>query len=178
MLLLMPRSTAGRPHPAPLVRRREDRAASAEAPAYGRYEKITFGTNKQGVNRTRAELEAERIVQQIERGTWVPPRLEPRRDRLEDAMERLGVPFDETFRGFAERWWRSKQLDLAEKTFIDYSWRLGYLQRVGGPHRQLPSENTPRHAWLLQRLRRWSSPKQAQQHPWCAAPGRLLDDEG
>ena len=52
--------------------------------AYGRYEKVTFGTNKQGWNRTRAELETERIMQQIERGTWVPPRLQPREDRLED----------------------------------------------------------------------------------------------
>ena len=43
--------------------------------AYGRYEWMTFGTNKQGWNRTRAELETERIMQQIERGTWVPPRL-------------------------------------------------------------------------------------------------------
>lgn len=57
--------------------------------AYGRYERVTFGTNKQGRNRTRAELEAERIAQQIERGTWVPPRLEPRRGRLEDAMAGL-----------------------------------------------------------------------------------------
>ena len=89
--------------------------------AYGRYEKVTFGTNKQGWNRTRAELETERIVQQIERGTWVPPRLEPREDRLEEAMAALGVQVDETFRVFAKRWWRSKQLDLDENTFNDYS---------------------------------------------------------
>jgi hypothetical protein len=44
----------------------------AQVRAYGRYEKVTFGTNKQGWNRTRAELETERIVQQIERRTWVP----------------------------------------------------------------------------------------------------------
>ena len=56
----------------------------AQVRAYGRYEKVTFGTNKQGWNRTRAELETERIMQQIERGTWVPPRLQPREDRLED----------------------------------------------------------------------------------------------
>ena len=41
----------------------------AQVRAYGRYEKVTFGTNKQGWSRTRAELETERIVQQIERGT-------------------------------------------------------------------------------------------------------------
>ncbi len=116
--------------------------------AYGRYERVTFGTNKQGWNRTRAELEAERIAQQIERGLWVPPRLEPRRDRLEDAMAGLGLQIDETFRAFAARWWRSKQLDLAEKTFVDYSWRLSYLQRFFGRYRL--SEITPR---LIDRFR-------------------------
>jgi len=63
--------------------------------AYGRREKVTFATNKQGWNTRRAELEAERIVQQIERGTWVPLRLEPREDRLEAAMADLGVTVDE-----------------------------------------------------------------------------------
>ena len=37
--------------------------------AYGRREKVTFGTNEQGWNRQRAELETEKILQQIERGT-------------------------------------------------------------------------------------------------------------
>ena len=40
----------------------------AKVRAYGRYEKVTFGTNTQGWNRTRDELETEKIVQQIERG--------------------------------------------------------------------------------------------------------------
>jgi hypothetical protein len=39
--------------------------------AYGRRERVTLGTNTQGWNQQRAELELERIVQQIERGTWV-----------------------------------------------------------------------------------------------------------
>ena len=43
----------------------------AKVRAYGRYEKVTFGTNKQGWNRTRAEARTKRIIQQIERGTWV-----------------------------------------------------------------------------------------------------------
>ena len=103
--------------------------------AYGRYEKVTFGTNKQGWNRSRAELEAERIMQQIERGTWVPPRLQPREDRLEEAMAALGVQVDETFRVFAKRWWRSKQLGLDQDTINDYEWRLGYLERFFGRYR-------------------------------------------
>jgi integrase len=100
--------------------------------AYGRREKVTFGTNKQGWNRQRAELETEKIVQQIERSTWVPPRLEPRADRLQDAMGQLGVRVDETFRVFANRWWKSKRLRLDDRTVGDYEWRLGYLQRFFG----------------------------------------------
>jgi hypothetical protein len=73
----------------------------AKVRAYGRYEWVTFGTNKQGWNRTRAELETERILQQIERGTWVPPRLEPSEDRLEEAMAAQGA-VEESFRVFRQ----------------------------------------------------------------------------
>jgi integrase len=107
----------------------------AKVRVYGRYEKVTLGTNKQGWNRTRAELEAEKIVQQIERGTWVPPRLQPREDRLGEAMAELGVHIDESFRVFAKRWWRSKQLGLDEDTVNDYQWRLSYLERFFGRYR-------------------------------------------
>lgn len=110
--------------------------------AYGQREKVTFGTNKQGWNAQRAEIEAERIVQQIERGTWVPPRLEPREDRLEAAMTDLGVTVDESFRVFAKRWWRAKQLGLDADTINDYEWRLGYIERFFGRYRL--SEITPR----------------------------------
>ncbi len=114
----------------------------ARVRAYGRREKVTFGTNKQGWNRTRAELETEKILQQIERGTWVPARLEPRADRLEDAMAGIGVQMDETYRAFAKTWWRSKQLRIDETTVGDYGWRLGYLERFFGRYRL--SEITPR----------------------------------
>jgi integrase len=107
----------------------------AQVRAYGRYEKVTFGTNKQGWNRTRAELEAERIMQRIERGTWVPPRLQPREDRLEEAMAALGAQVDETYRVFAKRWWRSKRLGLDADTINDCEWRLGYLERFFGRYR-------------------------------------------
>lgn len=107
----------------------------AQVRAYVRYEKLTFGTNTQGWNRTRAELETERIMQQIERGTWVPPRLQPRGDRLEEAMAAVGVQVDESFRVFAKRWWRAKQLGLDEDTINDYEWRLGYLERFFGRYR-------------------------------------------
>ena len=114
----------------------------ARVRAYGRYEKVTFGTNKQGWSRNRAEFEAERIVQQIERETWVPPRLEPREDRLAETMGALGVQVDESFRAFAKRWWRSKQLGLDADTVNDYEWRLTYLERFFGRYRL--REITPR----------------------------------
>jgi len=106
----------------------------ARVRAYGRYERVTFGTNKQGWNRQRAELETEKILQRIERDTWVPPRLEPREERLEDAMTQLGVRVDETFRVFAKRWWKSKQLRIDANTASDYEWRLGYLLRFFGSY--------------------------------------------
>jgi integrase len=100
--------------------------------AYGRREYVTFGTDKQGWNGQRAELELERVVQQIERGTWVPPRLAAKEDRAAAAMSQLGVKVDESFRVFAHRWWSSKQLSIGENTINDYEWRLAALQRFFG----------------------------------------------
>src|SRR5438552_2330939 len=114
----MPRPSAGY-----VIERRwsdgETVSYGAQVRAYGRYEKITFGTNKQGWNRRRAELEAERIVQQIERGTWVPPRLEPCPDRLEDAMGALAVPFDGPFRGVGGRSARFLKRARPQRTFLE-----------------------------------------------------------
>lgn len=107
----------------------------AKVYAYGRYEKVTFGTNRQGWNRKRAELETEKIVQMIERGTWVPPRLEPREDRQAEVMAGLGVNVDELFRIYAKTWWKSKRLNVRAKTVSDYEWRLVYLLRFFGRYR-------------------------------------------
>lgn len=136
--------------------------------AYGRREKVTFGTNRQGWNRRRAEIEAERIVQQIERGTWVPPRVEPRKDRLQAAMAELGVSVDETFLVFATRWWRAKQLGLDSNTINDYQWRLSYLERFFGRYRL--SEITPR---LVDRFRD-ELHEQAEAIRTATARGRVL----
>lgn len=120
----------------------------ARVSAYGRREKVTLGSSLQGWNRVRAELELERIVGQIERGTWVPPRLEPRTDRVAGAMSKLGVDIDETLTVFARRWWESKRLRVGDSTVADYGWRLGYLERFFGRYRL--SEITPR---LVDRFR-------------------------
>ena len=99
----------------------------ARVTAYGRAEKVTLGNSKHGWNEVRAELELEKIVQQIERGTWVPSRMRPKADRLADAMAALGVEVDEQFRTFANTWWEAKRLTLDAKTVVDYAWRLSYL---------------------------------------------------
>jgi integrase len=104
----------------------------ARVRAYGHREHVTFGTSREGWNRTRAELALEKILQQIERGTWVPPRLEPKHDRTVAAMAQLGVRVDESFAVFAKRWWNSKRLSVEASTVHDYEWRLGYLRRFFG----------------------------------------------
>jgi integrase len=108
---------------------------TARVHAYGRREHVTFGTSRHGWNHVRAELELERILQQIDRGVWVPPRLEPPEDRAVTTLSQLGVRTDETFEVFARRWWRSKRLQLEASTAHDYEWRLDYLRRFFGRHR-------------------------------------------
>ena len=128
---------------------RETVSYGAQVRAYGRLREGHVRHQQAGLEPDPAlELETERIMQQIERGTWVPPRLEPREDRLEAAMAALGVQVDESFRVFAKRWWRSKQLGLDEDTINDYEWRLGYLERFFGRYRL--GEITPR---LVDRFR-------------------------
>jgi integrase len=100
--------------------------------AYGRRGRVTFGTSAAGWNRVRAELELEKILQQVERGTWVPPRLEPKEDREVAALAQLGVRLEEPFSVFATRWWNSKQLRVEAATVSDYEWRLDYLRRFFG----------------------------------------------
>jgi integrase len=100
--------------------------------AYGVRTRITFGTSEQGWNRRRAELELEKILQQVERGTWVPPSLAVKEDRRAAAMASLGVHIDERFSAFAARWWESKRLRVQDRTIADYEWRLGYIERFFG----------------------------------------------
>ncbi len=57
-------------------------------------------------------------------------------------MAQLGVRIDETFRVFANRWWKSKHVRIDQSTVSDYEWRLGYLQRFFGRY-QLREITTP-----------------------------------
>jgi integrase len=80
-------------------------------------------------------LELEKILQQVERGTWVPPRLEPSQDRAAATLAQLGVRLEESFNVFAKRWWNSKRLRVEPATVNDYQWRLDYLRRFFGRYK-------------------------------------------
>jgi integrase len=92
--------------------------------AYGRRHRLVFGTNLQGWGTTRAEIELESILQQVDRGTWVPPEkktsVKPTREAQPDGHQLFG-PFA---RKVVER---KRRHGLADATIEDHEWRLGYL---------------------------------------------------
>ncbi len=86
--------------------------------AYGRRHTIILGTNHEGWNEERAKVELDRVVAQIERGTWEIPsqRREPIQEPEQDPNETIHVTLS--------RWWQAKKPDIAENTQADYRWRL------------------------------------------------------
>jgi integrase len=98
--------------------------------AYGRRHRLVFGTNLQGWNLTRAEIELESILQQVERGTWAPPEkktsVKPAHDARPDGHQLFGA----FARSFVED---KKHRGLDEDTVEDLEWRLGYLVGELGP---------------------------------------------
>jgi integrase len=95
--------------------------------AYGRRHRLPLGNSLQGWNRTRAGIELERIEQQIQRGTWLPPN--PRSGaRRTEREERLDG--HRPFGPFALRVVEAKKSHgLDEDTIADLEWKLGYLKR-------------------------------------------------
>jgi integrase len=92
--------------------------------AYGHRHRLAFGTNSQGWNRTRAEIELESILQQVERGTWVPPEkrtsVAPKETRRPDGHQLFGA--------FARRIIEAKKShNLDDDTIADLEWKAGYL---------------------------------------------------
>jgi hypothetical protein len=93
--------------------------------ALGRRHTISLGTNHEGWSMERAQVELERILRQIERGTWEPPTKPQPAEHEHDR--------DESLRATAYRWWQRRKTELAANTQLDYKWRLDYVVRyVGG----------------------------------------------
>jgi len=96
----------------------------ARVHAYGRRHRLVFGTNRQGWNRVRAEIELEEILQKIDRGTWLPPAskttVRPSAERRPDGHQPFG-PFARSVIDAK----RSHGLD--PDTVADLEWKLRYL---------------------------------------------------
>jgi integrase len=93
----------------------------ARVRAYGRRYRIDFGTNHEGWSVERARVELDRILQQVERGTWEPP------SRNGDSS--AAVDSGETVHVTASRWWQRRKAELAPNTQLDYRWRLDHVLR-------------------------------------------------
>lgn len=87
----------------------------------GQRHRITLGTNHQGWNQARAEIELDEVLRQIQRGTWQAP------STAAPAAPR--VDHDETIHLTASRWWQRRETELAPTTQADYRWRLDHLLR-------------------------------------------------
>jgi integrase len=92
--------------------------------AYGRRHRLTFGTNAQGWNETRAAIELASILQQVERGTWVPPERRGSVVAKEVARPDGRQPFESFARKVVEA---KKSHGLDADTIADLEWKLGYL---------------------------------------------------
>ncbi len=85
---------------------------------------MTFGTSRQGWNRTRAEIALEEILQKVERGTWTPPG----RKSAVVGSERARPDGHQLFGPFARKILASKRAyGLDDDTIAGLEWRLGYL---------------------------------------------------
>jgi len=94
----------------------------ARVPCRGRRPRVTFGTNHEGWSRERADVELERIMEKVRRGTWVPPDEAVPAPREPEAA----VP-SETIHVTLSRWWQAKQRDLTVNARADYRWRYEHI---------------------------------------------------
>lgn len=86
----------------------------------GRKVRVKLGTNHEGWGPERAQVELDRVNQQIARGTWeAPKKNQTPTDPVASEVE--------TFRVFMSRWWQRKKPELSDKGREDYEWRLNHL---------------------------------------------------
>lgn len=87
----------------------------------GQRYRIDFGTNHEGWNSARAQVELDEILRQCERGTWEPP--------AKTIAAAMPPAEEETLHLTASRWWQRRVGELQRKTQEDYRWRLDHLLR-------------------------------------------------
>jgi integrase len=82
--------------------------------AYGKRQYLTLGTDAEGWDRQRAELELQNVLADVRRGIWRPvePETVP------------SPPVDVTFHEFASEWLEAVAPGLAEGTVARYRWQL------------------------------------------------------
>jgi hypothetical protein len=114
----------------------------ARVRAYGRRHRLTFGTTHKGWSLERGQVELERIIGQVERGTWGPP------DRAAPPM----ADTDETGHVTASRWWQRRQDELAPNTRASYRYQLDHLIRHFA-HDRTGDLNFRRVDWFRDRLK-------------------------
>jgi Phage integrase, N-terminal SAM-like domain len=69
----------------------------------------------------RACVELDRILQQVQRGTWEPP--------IRNGDSSDAVDTEETVHVTASRRWQRRKAELAPNTRLDYRWRLDHVLR-------------------------------------------------
>jgi len=84
----------------------------------GRRHRVDLGTNHEGWNAERAQVQLDHISRQIERGTWEAPVRRAAVERLDSA---------ESVHATASRWWDRRKAELRPNTRLDYQWRLDYV---------------------------------------------------
>jgi integrase len=96
----------------------------ARVRAYGKRHRLTWGTNRQGWNRTRAEIKLEEILQKVERGTWMPPE----KGASVKQSQRTQPDGRQPFGAFARKVVNSKRAHgLDDDTIAGLEWKLGYV---------------------------------------------------
>jgi integrase len=95
-------------------------------PFKGRKYWVTLGTNLEGWSREGAQVELDKIMERVRRGTWVPPDTQatggaspPDPDDGSGAVETIHFTLS--------RWWQRKKTEVGENTKADYEWRLKLL---------------------------------------------------
>src|SRR5258708_805177 len=94
--------------------RRQGRTFALRFYAYGRREFLTLGTEAEGWDRRRAEVELQNVLADVRRGIWRPP------TRHQPATP----PTDPTFHEFASDWLAAIAPTLAPSTVDRYRWQL------------------------------------------------------